>query len=380
MMGVRSFLAKQYTKVLPRSLFIGVVGSVGKTLTVKSCKSVLSEKFEVLSSFDFGQISDSDHASRLPEVILKSKRKFKKVIVELGIERSGAVDHYLEFVRPEALIVTRTSVSHTKSLGSFENFIEEEEKLVEQLPSEGTIFLNWDDPQTRKLAEKTNANTIFYGFDEKNCHVWASKVRIENFRNIFELNYGVERIEIVSQTLGFHQIYPLLAAAALALNEGMSLIIIKRGLEKVEQEDHCLKPLPGINGSVVLDDTMDATPIAVEEAIETLSKVPARRRIVVLGEMKGLGSISERMHREIARKIYKEKIDLCLLGSGEAQVIADELLSLGFIPERLHSGLNNSQIGSTLLKLVGRGDVVLIKGEKTSRLEEIVKRISKAKK
>src|SRR5581483_5546920 len=100
---------------------------------------------------------------------------------------------------------------------------------------------------------------------------------------------------------------------------------------------------------------------------------------VVLGEMRELGNFSEKMHREIARKIYKEKIDLVLTGMGDAEVIGDELLKLGFIPERLSAGLSNPQLVAELLKVIAKGDVCLVKASKDVKFNEVVERIIKKK-
>jgi len=105
--------------------------------------------------------------------------------------------------------------------------------------------------------------------------------------------------------------------------------------------------------------------------------VPARRRVLVLGEMRELGQYSEKLHRQIAQRIYKEKLDLIFLGQGDAQIIADELRSLGFWEERMESNLQNSELVTKLLKTLGKGDVCLIKGSKAVRLDEVVKRIAK---
>ena len=83
------------------------------------------------------------------------------------------------------------------------------------------------------------------------------------------------------------------------------------------------------------------------------------------------------MLSSIAQRIYKEKLDLVFLGQGDAQIIADELKSLGFWEERIQANLQNSQIVGKLLKTLGKGDVCLIKGSKTSRLDEVVKRVAK---
>ena len=75
--------------------------------------------------------------------------------------------------------------------------------------------------------------------------------------------------------------------------------------------------------------------------------------------------------------IYKEKVDQIYLGTGDANIIADELKSLGFWEEKLQSNLQNSQLVSRLLKNLGKGDVCLIKGSRSVRLDEVVKRVTK---
>lgn len=377
----RLFLARQYAKLIPRSKLIGITGSVGKTTTALACKAVLSQKMEVISTTDTNpKTTNLDPIFNLPMTLLRVRNNTKKVILEMGIEHPGEMDFYLSLAKPSTAIITKVSFAHSQYLGSVEEILSEKGKLVEQLPENGSAILNWDDPNSKKMAEKTKAQIIYYGFDSHNCHVWAGQKRIENFQTVFELNYGVERVQVRAQFLGFHQIYPLLAAAALGVSLEIPLITIKKALEQLEPPSHRMETFPGVNGSVIIDDTYNSSPAALEEAIETLNQVPARRRVLVLGEMRELGVYSEKLHREIARKIYKDKIDLVLLGGGDAQYIADELLDLGFIPERLHSGLKNAGLVSNLLKIIVRGDVVLVKGSRVTRLDEVVKRIVKTKK
>jgi len=369
---LKMHLARQYAKMFPKLTVIGVTGSVGKTTTVQAALKVLAEQYKTLTTQ-----SSLDPILNIPSTILKIKPNIQKLILEMGIEYKGEMDFYLSLIRPKVAIITRLYFAHTEFLGSLEEIAEEKGKLVAQLPKNGLAILDGDDPMSLKLAEMTKAEVVFYGRDKKKCSVWADDVKISNFRTIFGLNYGVERVEVNYPLLGEHQIYPALAAAALGISQGISLIKIKHGLEKVEPSEHRLQAINGFNNSVVLDDTYNSSPIGVEAAIDTLMQVPARRRILVLGEMRELGVYSEELHRQIARKIYKEKIDLVFLGQGDANIIADELKNLGFWEERIESNLQNPQIVSKLLKVLGKGDVCLVKGSRAVRLDEVVKRISK---
>lgn len=365
-------IAESFTKFFARSKFIGITGSVGKTTTTLCCYQVLSQKYRTIST-----IPTLDPIFNIPITLLKMRPGIQKCVLEMGIEYPGEMDFYLDLVKPKTAIFTKIGFAHSEFLGGIDEIINEKGKLLEALPKDGIAILNADDIYVDKLAKKTEANIIYFGTNAETASVWADKIRIENFKTVFGLNYGVERVEVAFELLGSHQIYPALAAAALGVAENISLVMIKKGLEKVSPAEHRMQAIAGVNGSVILDDTYNAAPMAVEAAIRTLQEVPARRRILVLGEMRELGKYAESLHRELAKLLYKEKIDLVLLGQGDTKFVSDELRSLGFFEDRLADNLTNQQIVSYLLQTLTRGDVCLIKGARAIRLDEVVKKITK---
>ncbi len=369
---LRIYLAKQYVKLYPAEMFIGITGSVGKTTTVAACKAILSQKYKTISTKP-----NLDPVLNIPSTILELNPTVKKVLLEMGIEYKGEMDFYLSLIRPRTVILTKIAYAHSETLGSINEILQEKGKLVESLDQNGVAILNWDDPNSRKLAENCKGTVVYFGLDPKNCTVWAGNIKIENFATTFELNLGVERVKVNFQLLGLHQVYAALAAALLGVVHNIPLTKIKLGLETIPQSEHRMQAVLGPNGSILLDDTYNSSPTALEAAIDTLLAVPARRRILVLGEMRGLGQYSEKFHRLVAQRIYKEKMDFIFLGQGEAQIIADELRSLGFWEERMEYNLRNSELVSRLLKTLGKGDVCLIKGSRVVRLDEVVKRIAK---
>lgn len=369
---LRIYLARQYAKLYKPETFVGVTGSVGKTSCVQAVQAVLSQKFTTISTQP-----NLDPILNVPITTLKLKPFIKRAVLELGIEYPGEMDFYLSLFKPRVAIITKIGLVHSEFLGGLEQIINEKGKLIESLPEDGLAILNGDDSASRKLAEKCKGKVVYFGTDPKVCPVWASNVRLEGFQTVFELNFGVERVQINYQLLGMHQVFPALAAATLGIMENIPLTRIKVALESVAPTEHRLQAVLGPNGSVILDDTYNSSPTAVEAAIDTLMQIPARRKILVLGEMKELGEYSESLHRQIAQKIYKEKIDLVFLGQRQTETIADELRSLGFWEERVLANLQNSQIVSKLLKTLERGDVCLIKGSRAIRLDEVVKRIAK---
>ena len=369
---LRLDLARFYARFYPRSIFVGVTGSVGKTSTVAASYAVLSKKYPCLVTKP-----NLDTVFNLPITILKIKPNIKKVILEMGVEYPGEMEFYLQLVKPATAIVTNISYQHSQFLGGLDSIRKEKGLLVKQLPKNGIAILNYNDPNVRELANNTSARVIFYGQDRKNCHIWAGNYKIEQFKSSFEINYGVERVEVNYDLLGEHQMYSALAATALGLSEGMNLISIKNALEKVTPPPHRLQPLPGYNGSIIIDDTYNSSPASVEEALDTLQMLPASRRIFVFGGMRELGEYSENLHRRIAQKVYKDRIDMVFLSQGEVDIVADELLSLGFLEERLGVNLTNPQIVARLLKILSKGDICLIKGARALKLDEVVERVIK---
>lgn len=369
---LKIYLARQYAKLYPKKMFIGVTGSVGKTTCVAACDAVLSQKYKTLVTKP-----NLDPILNIPSTLLKLNPSMKKVVLEMGIEYKGEMDFYLSLVKPKIAIITKISYAHSEYLGGIKEILQEKGKLIESLGEDGVAILNYDDPNSKGLSKLCKGSVVYFGTDPKTCTVWAGNIRVENFATTFELNMGVERMRINLKLLGSHQVYPVLAAAALGVVCDIPLTRIKFALEEIESFEHRLQVFHGSNGSIILDDTYNASPAAMDSAIDTLLSVPARRRFIVLGEMRELGQYSEKLHREVAQRIYKEKLDFVFLGQGETKIIADELKSLGFWEERLAYDLSNSQLVSKLLRTLTRGDVCLIKGSRAVRLDEVVKRITK---
>lgn len=378
--AVKFYLAKQYSKMVPASKVIAVTGTLGKSTAVSILYSILGPKM-VLPKIEKPSLQNSvENFLSLANGVFKITPKVEKAILEIDPKTPNEVDNLKEFIKFQTLAITHFSELKDTYPEDSEKVAASYEELIRMLDKDGTLVLNWDDSAVRRFADKfSGSNVIFFGFDEKNCHVWASNMRIENYQTIFELNYGVERVEVRSNLLGFHQIVPILTAAAIAINLGHSLISIKKGIERLDSLEGRMDVVPGLNNSIIIDDTYDGEIKAFSEALETANHIPARRRIVVLGEMSADYKTSERAHTLIAREIYSNKIDLVLLGAGQTKHVEAELTKLGFIPERMLSGLQNPAIVANLIKILGKGDVVLVKGHPNLRFSEIVKKVSKAK-
>ena len=185
---------------------------------------------------------------------------------------------------------------------------------------------------------------------------------------------NVELINVIGQAAAS----ATLAAAVVGQHLGLDLNQIKVGLRKYVPMPGRMRLIPGIKGSLLIDDSYNAAPasvIAGLEALHEFSPIEGARRIAVLGDMLELGEMSNDEHRRVGRVLVAKQVDL-LVTAGE--------LALGFAEGAKEAGLNEDQIQSFgTSKEAGRwldsdirtGDIVLIKGSQGARMEKVTKEL-----
>jgi UDP-N-acetylmuramyl pentapeptide synthase len=346
-----------------------------------------TEKMPAFASIMTGE--DTTWQSHIASTMLKINKNTEKAIFAVPEDAYLYDPMVFSFIQPQTIIATGSPQQDTKlenstSLNNSKmQYLQFLEGMIDAMGTKGILIANWHDAAIRKIGEThgtetdstEETNCWFFGYDKEFCHVWAGNIRVFQTQTIFELNYGVERVEITSRLLGKNQLNALLAAATLAVQNGVPLTSIKKAFEKMETVDHRLQLLEGYGGSTLLDDTLGGDLSTWTDALEILNKLPARRRIVVVGEVKGLGEFSEKVHRDLGQMLYREHVDIILSGTGEALHVSDELKKLGFYEGRLEENLSVQAVIARLLKIIGKGDLVLIKGDESNHLEDIVKKI-----
>lgn len=366
---LKLFFAKQYLKILPNISYIGVTGDFYESTTAMACQKVIGLKIIEPVVLQIGKNNN------LASSLFKISSKSKKVIVELNLEKTNEIEKIINLFKFSILVVNGvTNDSNDLTSSDGQKLI----KILGNKNNETTLIVNWDNLALRKYIEDKNIKASYFGLDPKFCHVWASNIKIENFQTVFELNYGVERVEVKSLFLGGFQLYPLLAAAAVGIELGLNLSAIKKALELISPLDQHYKVMAGFNDSVVIDDTYHNFSRYFDQALDTLNVLPARRRILILGDTET--ESQKKDFKKIAQKIFKDRLDLVFLSGPIAKPISDELLSLGFLEDRLFIDLQNPQITSNLLKSLLKGDIVLVKGSKLGTMKDIVKKLAKTDK
>lgn len=343
---------------------IGITGSVGKTTTKELVWSVLRRRYRTLRSE-----GNYNNEIGLPLTLLKLDGSYQRVVLEMGMYDLGEIRQLAEIARPAVGVITNVGPTHLERLKTIERVAQAKMELVEALPADGTAILNFDDPLVRGMADKTPARVFFYGLDTA-ADLWASEIESKGLEGIrLQLHYRHDRIHARVPLLGRHSVHTVLRAVSVGLVEGESWEEIIAGLQDVSAHIR-LVAADGPHGSTILDDTYNSSPASAIAALNLLEELSGRR-IAVLGDMFELGDETDAGHRKVGRRVVDVAAILMTVGS-LARIIAEEALALGMQPEQVLSFDSNAQAIEALTGLIQAGDVILIKGSRGMKMEEIV--------
>ena len=243
-------------------------------------------------------------------------------------------------------------------------------ELIEALPHGGTAVLNADDEYVCQFGRDFKGKVVLFGMSGKGCvpaDVRAEKIEMLGADGMrFDLVSEGVRQTVQSPLLGGHNVYNVLAAAAIALEHGITPSEIAAALPSLQAADKRGQVVQ-VGNIAVLYDCYNSSPKALMAAVDTLVAMPARRRIVVAGEMLELGATGEELHRECGRYVAGSKVDFLLGVRGLAKAMVEVARDGGLESEFVETP---EEAGGWLARETREGDVVLLKGSRGVKLEK----------
>ena len=387
----RGIIRKYHPKI------IMVTGSVGKTSTKNAVALALADSYFLRASeksfnselgVPFTIIGAHNpwrrplawlHVFKQALALLVFLNHYPKLLVlEVGADRAGDMTRILRIATPDAVIVTRLPEVpvHVEAYATPQAVREEEFFPAYALPPGAPLIISADDARALAMAARVPAHLITYGFQE-NAHVRLMNVRflLEKERPIgmqADILYKEEKgIVTVRGGVGRQQLLPLAAAVASAAAFDIPLKDALTALEDYTPAPGRSRIFEGIRNSLIIDDSYNASPAAVEEALETIRALPhVTRRIAVLGDMLELGrySIEEHMH---TGKKAAEIADVIIAIGIRARGIASAARDAGLPEEAVHIFNTAYEAIPLLSSLVKENDALLIKGSQNVRMERI---------
>jgi len=348
---------------------IAITGSMGKTTTKEAMAHLLAIKYRVHRT----KGNFNNHFG-LPLGLLTLEPEYDLAVVEMGMSHSGEIAALARIALPNEGVVTNVAPVHLESFDSIAGIARAKYELIESLPHGGTAVLNADDEYVSQFGRDFKGKVVTFGLGPA-AGVLASipaDVRAENIEVLgpegtrFDLVSREVRQPVQSPLLGKHNVYNVLAAAAVALEHGITPSEIAAALPSLQAADKRGQVVQ-VGNITVLYDCYNSSPRALVAAVDTLAAMPARRRIVVAGEMLELGTTGEQLHRECGRYVAGRKLDFLLGVRGLAKAMVDAACEAGMTAKFVATP---EEAGDWLAHEARDEDVVLLKASRGVKLEK----------
>jgi len=351
---------------------IGITGSVGKTTTKELAAAVLARRYVTLRSE-----ASYNNEIGLPLTLLHLTEEHERVVLEMGMYDVGEISDLARIALPHVGVVTIIGPVHLKRAGTIERIVEAKTELIRALPPapEGVAILNYDDERVRGMARATRARVFTYGLSPQ-ADLWADNIEGLGLDGIrFELHHGDETLHVRFPLLGRHSVHTALRAAAVGLVEGMNWQEIIQGLREPSAQLR-LVAVPGPKGATILDDTYNASPASTIAALNLLEELDGRK-IAVLGDMLELGDYEQEGHEKVGMRA-PDVVDVLITVGALGRIIGETALRLGMPADRVHIVETHTEAIDLLERMIAKGDVVLVKGSRALKMEQIVNALGRA--
>lgn len=305
------------------------------------------------------------------------------LILETGVDRPGDMRRLTKWLTPHMVVLTRLPhvPAHVEFFESPEGVIQEELSLIDALPTNGILVYNNDDELVRQSAEHAQQQTIGYGrYSETDVMATQDVVSYEGgvpTGMSFSLTYNDTTEPVTLEgCIGVPYTYTIGAAIATAVARDIPFTDAIAALtERFKPTPGRMRVLPGIKETTVIDDSYNSSPVAAERSLASLKSVQTSgRRIAVLGDMLELGRYSVRAHEEIG-ELVPECADVLITVGVRSRKTAEAALNHGLHERNIFQYDEVARAGRELQNMLRPGDVVLVKGSQSIRLEKLVKEI-----
>jgi len=385
---------------------VGITGSVGKTSTKEAIAVVLGSKFSVRASGknynnEIGMPLAIIGIEKAPgrslakwlEVFVKAfkllmakDKNYPEILVlEMGADKPGDIEYLTRIAPCKVGVLTFISHAHTEFFKTIKKIAQEKRVIISHLKKDGFAILNHDNEMVTQSARVTNAEVITFGFKE------GADLQATDSRLIVDENSGwptgVNAKVLYKGSLipiflpgavSKARVYSAMAGLAVGSVFGVNMVEGAQALSSLLPLAGHMRILPGIKDTFLIDDTYNSSPEAVKAALETLALVQPKtggERYAVLADMLELGGETENAHREIGFKVAELGIDFLITVGEASKHTAIAAREAGLEEHRVASFADSVSAGKFLQEKLKQGDVALIKGSQSTRMEKIVKEV-----
>lgn len=353
----------RHNRRLSSARVIALTGSQGKTTVKEMTAAILGEAGTVLSTQ--GNLNN-DYG--VPLTLLRLEPSHQFAVIEMGANAGGEIAYNTALAEPDLAHITCVAPTHVEGFGSLQGVARAKSEIWQGLGEGGIAVLNFDDANVMdNYVPRTGVKVVTISANGKALADYRLAAVKDNGLDGSEFDLQSPRgtTTVKLELPGLHNAANALAAAALALEAGATLAQVRSGLGRMHSVKGRLVVRRGRQGSVILDDTYNASPASFKAAIDVLAKQHGLR-IVVGGDMGELGSLKESGHREVGAYARAKGIELFYATGTLMKAALEE-----FGAEAVHAA-DCAELGAMLQPLLDNNVSVLVKGSRSAGMERVV--------
>ncbi|WP_131776452.1 UDP-N-acetylmuramoyl-tripeptide--D-alanyl-D-alanine ligase [Legionella impletisoli] len=341
---------------------IALTGSNGKTSVKEMIAAILPQPA-------FATKGNLNNHIGVPLSVLQLNSDHRYAVFELGANHPGEIAHTVSIVKPKVTLINNIAPAHIEGFGSIDGVALAKGEIHQGLAAGGTAIINDDDEYAHfwdsSLVDK---NTVHFSL-HKPVDVYAQDITFQSNKCAqFILVTPKGEASIQLQVPGLHNVSNALAAAACAYALGIGLSNIKAGLNQFQGVSGRMTHHNGKQSALIIDDTYNANLQSTLKALDVLSQYEGKR-IFVFGDMGELGDWSKKHHQLVGQAAKELKIDALYTFGHHSQHTTK------VFGENARHFTSHEELTECLLPTLDSATVILVKGSRSSAMEQVVNRL-----
>ena len=342
---------------------VGLTGSVGKTTTKEFIALVLGAKYNTLKTQ-----GNLNNEIGVPQMLFRLEDSHTAAVIEMGMNHFGEISRLTRAVAPTVGLITNIGVSHIENLGSRAGILQAKLEILEGMAPDAPLIVNMDNDMLRtvKLGDRP---LLTFAIDDQSADFTATDIAEQGSTTTFTVHHSAFTQPVTIPTVGIHTVYNALAAMAVGYVTGVDPAAAASALANYVPAG-MRQNLVQVGGVQVIEDCYNASPDSMRAALQTLGKLPVRRRYAVLGAMLELGDYAKEAHTQVGKMAAENGIDGVLAYGADAAYIVEAAKQAGLENARLFD--TKEALAQSLAQQVQPGDGVLFKGSRGMHLEDVM--------
>jgi UDP-N-acetylmuramoyl-tripeptide--D-alanyl-D-alanine ligase len=354
-----------WRRLMFRTTFIAVTGSVGKTSCKEAIAEVLSTRYRTRRTR-----GGDNHFRGVFRTVLRVRPWHRYCVIEIGLDRPGQMERFARTVKPDIAVWVSVARTHTMMFKTLENTAREKSLLVSALRPGGVAVLNDENPYISPFKPPDGVKTIYFGSTDRSRSKASNVSSRWPARLSFRAEVDGEVVEMQTQFLGEHWVNSLLPALAIGKLAGVPLASAAEALSRYEPLAMRMAPVQLPNGATMIRDERNGSVDTMEAALKVFGDATAARKFLILTDVSDSTQKPRQRLARIGRRAA-EVADAVMFVGEHCEHGVRGAIGAGMRPDQVWSFYNIQDAAEHLRNELRPDDLVLLRGRRVDHMQRL---------